>query len=154
MSCSFSVPPILCLSCFSSFSVSAIPQSDLVHWAKSIAALLEPKPWGSAVALYSLTHQKQTHDYAMACGVLSNQYTYFTTNHFKWSLIILWQDKQRCTRTQICSVLCSTNKKEVVPKTFLDCFYRYVEMDTLNFLLNFGTYSVLVNCMKMTVYCG
>lgn len=55
-------PFSLCAFRFSfSLSLSVIPQSDLVHWAKSIATLLEPKPRGSAVALYSLTHQKHRH---------------------------------------------------------------------------------------------
>lgn len=52
--CSSHCVPLL----FLFLCVSVIPQSDLVHWAKSIATLLEPKPRGSAVALYSLSHQK------------------------------------------------------------------------------------------------
>lgn len=55
--CSSCCVPLVCLSLYA----SVIPQSDLVHWAKSIATLLEPKPRGSAAALYSLTHQKHRH---------------------------------------------------------------------------------------------
>lgn len=88
---------------------SVIPQSDPVHLAKSIATLLQPKPRGSAVALYSLTHQKHRHrimqwsyrqrfrvaDIHILPGVIS-----------KWSLtFLLHEHKQRCTCLKCLTIL-------------------------------------------------